>query len=130
MSAMDDYLDSLAPDQKAALGSVRELVTKLVPDAEEGKSYGIPAFIYAGRPLLGFRAAQKHLSIFPFSPAVVEAVSDRLDGFDLAKGTIRFTAGQPVPQTVLAELIQVRQREITASARSGKAPTVPRRAGS
>ena len=115
MSAMDDYLDALAPDQKAALARVREIVVELVPDAEEGRSYGMPAFVYAGRPLLGFRAARKHLSIFPFSSAAVEAVSDRLDGFDLAKGTIRFTASQPVPQTVLANLIRVRQEEITAS---------------
>jgi uncharacterized protein YdhG (YjbR/CyaY superfamily) len=85
MSAIDDYLDGLAPEQKAALARVRDIVAELVPDAEEGKSYGMPAFIYAGRPLLGFRAAQKHLSIFPFSPAAIEAVSDRLDGFDLAK---------------------------------------------
>src|SRR6478609_3929391 len=113
MSAMDNYLDSLAPDQQTALASVRELVTKLVPDAEEGKSYGMPAFIYAGRPLLGFRAAQKHLSIFPFSPAAIDAVRDRLAGFDLAKGTIRFTPGQPVPEAVLADLIEVRRREIT-----------------
>jgi uncharacterized protein YdhG (YjbR/CyaY superfamily) len=89
VSTMDDYLDGLAPDQKAALARVRDIVAELVPDAEEGKSYGMPAFIYAGRPLLGFRAAQKHLSIFPFSPAAIEAVSDRLDGFDIAKGTIR-----------------------------------------
>ena len=115
MSAMDDYLDTLAPDQRAALARVREIVAELVPDAQEGRSYGMPAFIYAGRPLLGFRAAQKHLSIFPFSPAAIEAVSERLDGFDLAKGTIRFTPGQPVPEAILADLIQVRQREITAS---------------
>jgi len=112
---MDDYLDALAPEQKAELVRVREIVAELVPDAEEGRSYGMPAFIYAGRPLLGFRAARAHLSIFPFSSAAVEAVSDRLNGFDLAKGTIRFTAGQPVPETVLADLIQARRREITAS---------------
>jgi uncharacterized protein YdhG (YjbR/CyaY superfamily) len=58
----------------------------------------MPAFIYTGRPLLGFRAAQKHLSISPFSPAAIEACSDRLDGFDLAKGTIRFTPDRPVPE--------------------------------
>ena len=63
MSAID-YLDGLAPDKKAAVARGREIVAELVPDAEEGKSYGMPAFIYAGRPLLGFRAAQKHLSIF------------------------------------------------------------------
>jgi uncharacterized protein YdhG (YjbR/CyaY superfamily) len=112
MSAIDDYLDGLAPDQKAALARVREIVAALVPDAEEGKSYGMPAFVYAGRPLLGFRAAQKHLSIFPFSPAAIEAVSDRLAGFDLAKGTIRFTPDHPVPETVLADVIHLREREI------------------
>jgi uncharacterized protein YdhG (YjbR/CyaY superfamily) len=115
MSAMDEYLDGLAPDQKAALVRVREIVAELVPDAEEGKSYGMPAFIYAGRPLLGFRAAQKHLSIFPFSPAAIEAVSDRLDGFDLAKGTIHFSPDHPVPRAVLADMLRLRAREITAS---------------
>lgn len=112
---MDDYLDGLAPDQKAALTRVREIVAELVPNAEEGTSYGMPAFIFAGRPLLGFRAAQKHLSIFPFSPAAIEAVSDRLDGFDLAKGTIRFTPRHPIPQAVLAEVVRFREREIAAS---------------
>src|SRR5215207_5036878 len=42
MSAIDDYLDGLAPDQKAALARVREIVAALVPDAEEGRSYGMP----------------------------------------------------------------------------------------
>ena len=116
MSAMDDYLDGLAPDQKAALSRVREIVAELVPDAEEGKSYGMPAFIYAGRPLLGFRAAQKHLSVFPFSPAAIAAVRDRLGGFDVAKGTIRFTPGHPIPHAILADVIRLREREITASA--------------
>jgi uncharacterized protein YdhG (YjbR/CyaY superfamily) len=113
MPATDDYLDALAPDQKAALTRVRELVAGLVPDAEEGQSYGMPAFLLAGRPLLGFRAARKHLSIFPFSPAAIESVEDRLGGFDLAKGTIRFTPDHPVPEPVLADLVRFREREIT-----------------
>jgi uncharacterized protein YdhG (YjbR/CyaY superfamily) len=112
---MDDYLDGLPPEQKAALERVRAIVVELVPEAEEGTSYGMPAFIYAGRPLLGFRAAKKHLSLFPFSPAAIESVSDRLGSFDLAKGTIRFTTDHPVPEPVLADMIRHRQREITGS---------------
>src|SRR6476620_1715904 len=112
MSVMDEYLDGLVPEQKAAPARVREIVAGLVPDAEEGRSYGVPAFIYAGRPLLGFRAAKKHLSIFPFSPAAVEAVRDRLDGFSLSKGTIRFSPDSPVPDDVLASLVRVRKQEI------------------
>ena len=53
---MDEYLDGLAPEQRAALARVREIVAGLVPDAKEGKSYGMPAFIYAGLSGLERRA--------------------------------------------------------------------------
>jgi uncharacterized protein YdhG (YjbR/CyaY superfamily) len=94
---MDEYLDDLAAGAEVALERVRVVVGGLLPDAEEGTSYGVPAFIFAGRPMLGFGAAKKHLSIFPFSPAAIEAVRERLDGFDLA---------------VLADLVRARQQEI------------------
>ena len=115
MSAMDDYLDGLPPAQKAALARVRAVVDGVVPEAEEGVSYGMPAFLFAGRPLLGFRAAKAHLSVFPFSPAAIEAVRDRLEGFDLSKGTIRFSPNSPLPEDVLADLVRARKQEITAS---------------
>jgi uncharacterized protein YdhG (YjbR/CyaY superfamily) len=111
---MDDYLDGLPQEQKDALARVRAAVERVVPEAEQGVSYGMPAYLYAGRPLLGFRAAKKHLSAFPFSPAAVEAVRDRLEGFDLSKGTIRFTPGRPVPEDVLLDLIRARKEEIEA----------------
>jgi uncharacterized protein YdhG (YjbR/CyaY superfamily) len=114
MSEMDDYLDGLPQDQREALARVRAVVERVAQDAEEGVSYGMPAYLYAGRPLLGFRAAKKHLSAFPFSPAAVEAVQDRLEGFDLSKGTIRFTADRPVPEDVLVDLIRARKEEIDA----------------
>ena len=88
------------------------IVRDEAPDAEEGTSYGMPAFTYAGRPLLGLRAAKRHLSVFPFSPAAIDAVSDRLEGFDFAKGTIRFTAEKPLPEAIVRELVRARRREI------------------
>jgi len=114
MSDMDVYLETLPPAQKDALARVRATVADLAPDAEEGTSYGVPAFIYAGKPLLGFSAAKAHLSIFPFSPEAIEAVKDRLDGFDLAKGTIRFLPERPVPDDVLADLVRARKQEISS----------------
>jgi uncharacterized protein YdhG (YjbR/CyaY superfamily) len=115
VSSMDDYLAGLSPGDKAALERVRAVVLRAVPEAEEGRSYGMPAFIYEGRPLLGFRAAKKHLSIFPFSSAAIDAASDRLGDFDVAKGTVRFTAQTPVPEDVLTLLLRARKQEITAA---------------
>lgn len=112
---MEEYLDGLPPPQRVALERVRAVVTKVVPEAEEGVSYGVPAFIYEGRPLLGFRAATNHLSVFPFSPEAITSVKDRLEGFELSKGTIRFTPENPVPEKVLAEVVRARQQEITTN---------------
>jgi uncharacterized protein YdhG (YjbR/CyaY superfamily) len=51
VSAMADYLNGLPPAQKAALARVRAVVEGVAPEAEEGVSYGMPAFLYAGRSL-------------------------------------------------------------------------------
>ena len=109
---MDDYVQGLPSEQGAALARVRALVVQVVPEAEEGRSYGMPAYLYAGRPLLGFRAAKQHLSVFPFSPEAVDAVKDRLGGFDISKGTVRFSADEPLPEDVLADMIRARRREL------------------
>ncbi len=55
MSALDDYLNGLPQDQSEALVRVRAVVERVAPDAEQGVSYGMPAYLHAGRPLLGFR---------------------------------------------------------------------------
>jgi uncharacterized protein YdhG (YjbR/CyaY superfamily) len=114
MATMDEYLGGLPAGERTALERVRNLVGSAVTEVEEGTSYGMPAFRYRGRPLLGFRAAKRHLSVFPFSPGAIEAVEDRLGGFDVAKGTIRFAADNPVPDDVLTDLVRARMREIDA----------------
>ena len=43
---------------------------------------------------------------------VVDAVAGRLTGFALSKGTIRFTAAEPLPDDVLRDLVRLRQAEI------------------
>ena len=72
----------------------------------------MPALKFEGKPLLGVVAAAKHLSIFPFSPAVIDAVAGRLEGYSLSQGTIRFTPDHPVPEDVLEEIVRLRRAEI------------------
>ena len=114
MGTMDDYLAGLAPDQREALQRVVDVATRVAPDAEEGTSYGMPALRVGGRPLLGVTASAKHLSVFPFSPAVVEAVSADLPGYALSKGTVRFSADRPVPDEVIRKMVRLRLAELHA----------------
>lgn len=115
MPVMDDYLGSLDVPTRAAFEHLRDLAMDLAPEAEQGKSYGMAALKYRQRPLLAFQAAKNHLSIFPFSPAVIDSVRDRLTGFELSKGTIRFTAATPLPDDVVRDIVRRRMDEIAGT---------------
>ncbi|PNI09492.1 hypothetical protein CXX84_04340 [Arthrobacter sp. AFG7.2] len=112
MGDVDDSLAALAEPERSCLQRVIAVARRIVPDAEEGRSYGMPALKLDGKPLIGVVAAARHLSIFPFSPEVVNAVAPRLEGFSLSKGTVRFTTGRPVPDDVVEEMVRLRQAEI------------------
>jgi hypothetical protein len=44
MGVIDDYLEDLGDSQRAELERIRRIVLDRVPDAEEGRSYGMPGF--------------------------------------------------------------------------------------
>jgi uncharacterized protein YdhG (YjbR/CyaY superfamily) len=112
MSVVDEYLAGLVAPEREALERVRKVVQATVPGVEESRIYGMPAFRYKRRPLLGFRASKNHLSVFPFSAAAVDAVRHELSGFDLSKGTVRFTSDRPIPNSALRALLRYRLSEL------------------
>ncbi|TLM80733.1 DUF1801 domain-containing protein [Pseudarthrobacter sp. NamE2] len=111
MGTVDDALADLAEPAGVACSTSSALPAPL-SRRTEGMSYGMPALKLDDKPLVGVVAATKHLSLFPFSPAVVQAVAGRLNGFSLSKGTIRFTAEHPLPDDVVEDIVRLRQTEI------------------
>lgn len=109
---VDVFIAGLDDPERVAVQRMRDVVVRVVPDAEQGRSYGMAAFRFSGRPLLGVTTSKRHLSLHPFSPAVIEAVADQLSGHSLSKGTIRFTADRPVPDAVIEQLLRLRVAEI------------------
>lgn len=112
MGELTAYVDGLAPERAAALRHIIDLALDEAPGAIEGMSYGMPALKVAGKPLIGVIAAKAHLSVFPFSGAVVEQVAGRLPGYSLSKGTIRFTPGTPLPDDVIRDIVRLRLAEL------------------
>jgi uncharacterized protein YdhG (YjbR/CyaY superfamily) len=109
---VDDYFGSLDTTTRNAFERIRKSIMEIAPETEQGTSYGMAALTYKGRPLLGFRAAKQHLSIFPFSPAAVDAARDQVRDFNVSKGTIRFTADTPVPEQAVRDIARHRIAEI------------------
>ncbi|MFC4626831.1 iron chaperone [Promicromonospora alba] len=117
MDEFTDYIASLDGSVRDAVERVRARALELVPDAEEGVSYGMAALRYRGSPLVSARATAKHIGLYPFSPPAIEALEaleTDLTGFSTSKGTIRFTSDRPLPDDVLDRLILFRRDEIDA----------------
>jgi uncharacterized protein YdhG (YjbR/CyaY superfamily) len=115
MGAVDDYFGTLDAETRAAFERIRTLAVEIVPQIDQGTSYGMAALKHKNKGLLGFAAAKRHLSVFPFSSRVVDEVRDRLPGFDLSKGTIRFTVVKPLPDDVVRDVVTLRLAEINGS---------------
>ena len=113
---IDAYLAGLPDDQRSALQALRESIAAAAPDAEEGFSYGAPAFRYRDRPLVCYSAAKAHLSFFPMSPEVIEAHQAELTEWSTSKGTIRFKPDHPLPAALVATLVEARMAELDAPA--------------
>ncbi|MGR0219802.1 iron chaperone [Agromyces sp. ZXT2-6] len=116
MGEVGEYVDGLDEPARSTIRGIYGIARETVPDAVEGVGYGMPALRYRDKPLLSVMQAKAHLGLYPFSPAVIESVADRLAGFDTAKGTIRFTAEHPLPDDVVADLVRARRAEIDAGA--------------
>jgi uncharacterized protein YdhG (YjbR/CyaY superfamily) len=107
-----DYYATLPPDVGELFDAMRRRALELVPEAVEGRSYSMPALLYQGKGLMATMRTAKHLALYPFSGKVVARVADRLPGFSLSTGAIRFSVGQPVPDDVLDDVVRLRAAEI------------------
>jgi uncharacterized protein YdhG (YjbR/CyaY superfamily) len=110
----DAYLARLSADKRATLEKVRKAIRAAAPRAQEGMSYGMPAFIQ-GKPVAGYSASANHCSYFPMSGAVTAALADELAGYQVSKGGFRFPIGKPPPAALIRKLVKARFAEIEAT---------------
>jgi uncharacterized protein YdhG (YjbR/CyaY superfamily) len=107
---IDEYLEVLSPDKRAALESLRKTIRSAAPRAEECISYGIAAFRLNGM-LVGFGATAKHCAFYLMSSTTVADHEKDLKEYDTSKGTIRFRADDPLPAALVRKLVKARIAE-------------------
>jgi uncharacterized protein YdhG (YjbR/CyaY superfamily) len=108
---IDDYLRGVEEPKRGTLEALRGTILEVVPDAEQGISYGMPAFRLHGKTIAGFAAFKDHLSYLPHSGKVLGELGDDLAGYTMTKGSLHFPVDQPLPSAVVERLIALRLRE-------------------
>ena len=114
---VEDYLDGLPQESRAALEKLRRTIRAAAPEATETISYRMPTFKEQGRFLVSYAAFKDHCSLFPASGAVMEALGEELEPYFSGKGTLRFTADKPIPAALVKKIVQTRIEENAAARR-------------
>jgi len=118
-TTVEEYLDTLPGDRRAAVEDLRRTIRAAAPEATETIAYSMPAFrSHGGQFLVSYAAYRKHYSLFPASGAVIEALGAQLTPYLAGKGTIHFPAGQPLPLALVTKIVTVRLAENAERARA------------
>lgn len=126
---VEGYLKALPPQAVKPVNTLRAIVKKALPEAEERISYGIITFTFHGN-LIHVGGYAEHVSLYGGSQTLNEQ-ADALAKYRTGKGTLKFELGTPLPlaliTTMVKRVVAVRQEKVANSvsgraARSTRAP--------
>ena len=109
---IDEYMNSFSQDKKKILLEFRKKIRKLVPDANESMSYGMPGYKLNGKPLVYFAAFKRHIGFFP-TPSGIDALEKETDKYRTGKGTMRFALDKPIPWDLVEKIVKSRIKEVS-----------------
>lgn len=112
-SSVKEYLASLSVEQRKTLAPVRKLILKTAPKSKETLTYQMLGYRENGI-IVCLGAFSDHCSFFPCSARVLSKFKSRLKGFEMSRGTVRFTSKKKIPAALLRKIIIARIKEMQA----------------
>lgn len=108
---IDEYLAALSAEKRSALEKLRKAILAAAPRAEECISYQLAAFRLNGRMLVAMGATSDHCALYVMSSTALRGFEDKLKRYDTSKGTIRFSANESLPASLVRSLVKARIAE-------------------
>lgn len=105
---IDQYLADLEEPKRSTLQRLRQTILEVIPEAEEGISYQVPAFRLNGKVIAGFAAFKNHLSYLPHSGSVFPMLRDEVASYKTSTGALQFPVDSPLPKSLVESLVRVR----------------------
>ena len=113
-ASVDGYVASRPAEQRKALERLRRQVSRLVPDAIETISYGMPTFKLGDRALLWYACWKAHCSVYPLTDSFAASHADALKGYRRTRGSLHFTPDAPPPEPLVEEMVKARLADLLA----------------
>ena len=108
-ASVHTYIVSFPTAVQERLELIRQTIRKVVPEAQEKISYGIPTFTLDGN-LIHYAAFKNHIGLYPGSAAIA-AFKKELAGYRTSKGTIQLPADTAIPRALIKRIVRFRIKD-------------------
>jgi uncharacterized protein YdhG (YjbR/CyaY superfamily) len=111
---IDQYHQAFTDEVQERMQTIRDLVHRVAPEAEEVISYQIPAFKISQKLyLIYYSAYAKHISLSsPWSEAFLNEFATELKDYKVSKSAIQLPNNQPLPVDFIKKVLEFRKAEI------------------
>lgn len=110
------YFDAQPEKTKEKLLELKEIILKIVPNAEELFNYNIPAYslVEGGKREHQIMIAgyEKFVGFYPH-PTTMEKFDTKLKDFKRGKGSVQFSLDKPLPKDLIERMIEYRVELLT-----------------
>lgn len=114
MTEIDTYLAQHATvTQRRELARLYSIVKRLAPTVDESISYGVPTFKLRGKPLIYFAAFPNHMSVYPASDDMVQALGEKIARHRTGRGTLQFTEDDTFTDQQFEDIVQFRITQLS-----------------
>lgn len=110
INSAEEYISLFSSEIQERLISIRNIIQKAAPDAEEVISYGMPAY-KLGSILVYFAGYKNHIGFYPTASGI-ENFKDRFGALKWSKGAIQFPLDQPLPKKLVTDIVKFRINEV------------------
>lgn len=110
---IDDYHTVFPHSVRERMQIIRNIIHKIVPEAEEVISYQLPAFKMGKKFLIYYGAFAKHLTLSnPWSEALLTEFKKDLESLSVSKSAIQLPHNKELPVDFIERLLKFRKQEI------------------
>jgi uncharacterized protein YdhG (YjbR/CyaY superfamily) len=119
---VDRYIAQFPEETRAQLETIRTLIRKAAPEAEEVISYGMPTYKLK-KNLVHFAGYKEHIGFYPTPQPIVEFHKE-LAKYKTSKGAVQFPIEEKIPSALVNKIVKYRVKQETAGKKAAVKKTV------
>ena len=106
------YLAHHGPIKGQTMQTILDVITQHFPELSTKIAWNVPHVYVAKTYVFGMSAAKNHLTLNPWSTAVMTDFAPRMEGYVVAKTTFHVPVDWQVDHTLICALVRARLTEV------------------